>query len=60
MDLESIILSEIVRQRKTNTVQFHSYVKSKKINEQTKANKTKHRYREQITGYQRGRGLGCG
>ena len=30
VNLESIILSEIVKQRKTNTVSFHLHMKSKK------------------------------
>ena len=50
-----------VRQRKTNTVYFHLYVESKKI-KQTDVTKQKqtHRYREQISGYQRGMGGGEG
>ena len=54
------MLSEISRQRKTNAILFHSYVESIFKNEQTKENKNKHRYREQISGYQRGRVLGVG
>ena len=38
MDLDSIMLSEI-SQRKTNTVWYHFYVKSKKIQQCTESNK---------------------
>ena len=34
MDLESIMLSEMASQRKTNTIWFHLYVKSNEQNEQ--------------------------
>ena len=37
LDLEGIMLSEKAKSRKANTIRFHSYVKSKKQNnEQTK------------------------
>ena len=54
MDIDGGMLNEI-RQRKKNTVWFHSYVNSK--NKPNKHNKTKHahRYREQPGDYQRGR-----
>ena len=61
MDLEGIMKSEISQTKKDK----YSYVEPKndkkikihKINEQTK-HKQIHRYREQISRHQRGRGLG--
>ena len=67
MDLEVIMLSEI-RQRKTNTICYHLYVKSKKkqkTKEKTPNNMNvhkrqinSHRYRKQTNGYQGGEGRG--
>ena len=58
MDLEGIMLSEI-RQKKTNTVWYHLRVESKKYNTLVNITKKKqtHRYREQTSGYQLGRGV---
>ena len=65
MDLEVIMLSEI-RQRKTNAICYHLYVKSEKIKKQKTKEKTpnnmnvhkiqinNHRYRKQTNGYQWG------
>ena len=59
MDREGILLSEISQMRKTNTIWFHTYVEYQKHihknNGQTKQKQT-HRYGEQSSGYQRGRG----
>ena len=56
MDFEGFL------QRKTNTVLSHSYVQPKK--KVTPVNKIKrkqtHRYREQMSGYQWGKGRGGG
>ena len=41
MDLESIMLSELVRWRKTNTIWFHQYVESKKKNQNGWTNRMK-------------------
>ena len=59
MDLEGVMLSEI-SQRKTNTVQYHLYVESKKYNKLVNITKKKqtHRRREQTSGYQWGEGRG--
>ena len=56
MDLKGIMLSE-VSQRKTST-SYHLYVESKKYNKQMNITKQKqtHRYREQTSGYQWGKG----
>ena len=55
MDLESIMLSEI-SQRKTNTV-YHLHVESKKYSKLVNiTEKQAHRYREQTSGYQWGKG----
>ena len=61
MDLEGIMLSEIVRQRKTNTV-YHLYVESKKYNTPADIAKQKqtHTYREQTSSYQLREGRGEG
>ena len=61
MDLEAITLGKI-SQRKTNTVCYHLYVESKKYNKVVKITKKKqtHRYREQTSGYQWGKGRGEG
>ena len=53
INLEGIMLSEI-SQAKTNSILFHSYVESNLKKKQT------HRYREQISSYQRESGLGVG
>ena len=51
MDLESIMLSENVRQRKTNTVGYLLYLESKKIQlVNITKKKLTHRYREQTSG----------
>ena len=55
IDLEGIMLSEI-RQRKTNTIWFHLYMKSKE--EKQAKQKQTHRYREQTGGCHKGEGLG--
>ena len=58
MDLEGIMLSEI-SQRKTNTVLYHSIqVESKKYNKLVNITKKKqtHRYGEQTSSYQWGKG----
>ena len=56
MGLEFIILSE-VSQRKTNII-YHLYMDSKKITQMNLFTKQKqtHRKKEQIYGYQRGKG----
>ena len=55
INLKSILLSEIVTQRKANTICFHSYMESEK--KMNKHNKTEtHRHREQTGGCQRGVG----
>ena len=56
MDLEIIILSE-VRQRKTNIIEYHIYVGSKKMIQMNLFPKQKetHRHRKQTYGYQRGK-----
>ena len=41
MDLEDIMLSDIIRHRKTNSVCYHLYVESKKIKQKNEHNKTK-------------------
>ena len=47
--------------RKTNTVWYHLYVKSKKIKRvNIRKQKQTHRYREQTSGYQWGEGRGEG
>ena len=57
MDLESIMLSENVRQRKTNTVGYLLYLESKKIQlVNITKKKLTHRYREQTSGCQWGKG----
>ena len=48
-------MSRKINLRKTNTLLFHSYVESKA--KQQKINKTNSRYKDQISGYQSGRGL---
>ena len=57
MDLEIIILSEVVRQRKTNIICYHSYVKSNlkiiQMNLFIKQKQT-HRFQKQTYSYQRG------
>ena len=56
MDLECIMLSEIIRQRKTHFVLLHLHVESnslKQMNEKTKQKET-HRQRKQADGGQRG------
>ena len=47
-----------VRQRKTNTIWYHLYAESKKCNKLVNVTKKKqtHRYTEQTSGYQGGRG----
>ena len=59
MDLEHIKPSEIIRQRKTNTVWYILYVDSKKYNKLVNKTKKKeaHRYKEQTSGYQLGEGI---
>ena len=59
-DLE--LLSEIIRQRKTNTAGYHLYVEPKKYNKLVDITKKKqtHRYREKTSGYPRGEGRGEG
>ena len=59
------MLSEI-NQRKTNTVWYHLYVESKKYNKLVNVIKrSRHRYREETSGYQqqggatRGGGVEC-
>ena len=55
MNLEDIMLSEI-SQRKTNTYDF-THVESKKNKTNKIKQKQPYRYREKISGYQRGRRL---
>ena len=50
IDPEGIMLSKISQTEKDNTARFHSYVEDKRT----------HGQREQISGYQRVRGLGGG
>ena len=61
MALEVFMLSEI-RQRKINTLWYHSYVEYKKYNKLVNVTKKKQtdRYREQSGGYQWGEGSGEG
>ena len=49
--MEGIVLNEIRRQRKTNTVLYHLYVESEKYNKLVNITKKKqsHRYREQTS-----------
>ena len=56
------MLSEIGRQRKTNTVWYYLYMESKIYNKLVNITKEKqiHRYREQTSGYQWGEGRGRG
>ena len=61
MDLEGIKLSEtsqIVRQRKKNTVWYPLYVETKKLDKLVNITKEKltHRYIEKTSGSQRGEG----
>ena len=58
MNPEGIMLSEI-RQRKTNIVWFHSYVKDK-TNKQNKTKNQTHISIEQISGYQGEKGWWSG
>ena len=47
MDGPGVYYTSEVRQRKTNTVNFHLYVESKKWNKQIKKQKQIHKYIEQ-------------
>ena len=53
MDIKGIVLSELSQQRKTNSVWSHLYVEALK-NVWYNKTETDHRYREQISGCQRG------
>ena len=57
MDVEGISLSK-VSQRKTNTVQYHLHVESKKYNKSMNETKKKQFSREPTSVYQLGEGSG--
>lgn len=66
MELENTVLSEVKSDKEKQILYYFTHKEynkqtKSKINEQTKPNKNQaHRYREQNSDYQRGKGLGAG